>query len=59
MREYIVSNVTEWLAITLLQKDNTACGCAEVEKLRFVFVQQLAGSLSASISMAHSHRAAL
>lgn len=34
MKEYIPSNVTEWSAITVLQKHNIGCGFAEVEKLR-------------------------
>lgn len=58
MREFILSNVTEWLATTLLQKHNIGCGCAEVEKLRFVFVLLLAGALSEPISVACSHCAA-
>lgn len=58
MREYSLSNVTEWLAITLLQKRNMGCGHAEVEKLRFVFVLLLAGGPSEPISMACSPHAA-
>lgn len=56
MREHILSNVTEWLAIALLQKHNIGCGCAEVERLRLVFGLLLAGGLTEPISMACSHR---
>jgi len=44
MKEHIPSNVTEWLAITVLQKYNVGCGFAEVEKLRLVIVLLLAGT---------------
>ena len=44
MKGHIPSTVTEWSAITVLQKHNVGCGFAEVEKLRLVIVLLLAGT---------------
>lgn len=44
MEGHILSNITEWLASTVLQKNKVGCGFAEVEKLRLLIVLLLAGT---------------
>lgn len=44
MKGHVPSNVTEWSAITVLQKHNVGGGFAAVEKLRLVIVLLFAGT---------------